>query len=310
MNRLFKIILLTNFIWPSLVLSAGVDHGFTITTDVSYTSARELWKGNSEEVTFQDAEGDVHTSTAGNPLEAKTKFYNFGLTIGYQKLPFGLTTELRLDYTVSKIRNATHPNPANGMEDSGLSRLSGAELKLSKNIINNNFSFGTYFSFRHPIDSKPTAPSFIALNDFSTHLSFGLNSSYKLTPSTYLYYDVKYTKRSLDSKYDSFDLLSNKINMKIDLLYLYDQKISFGGGLVWNHTFSGPDISTSEFGSATTAIKHPVFYLARERFLADNFYLNYYYSHSSWYGVSRLQKIWGRNTDRSTTTTVYYGFSF
>ena len=94
---------------------------------------------------------------------------------------------------------------------------------------------------------------------------------------------------------------------KLDLAYIHDSKIGLGLGFVWKHTFSGVDISTPPFANLAGLTGHPPFYASRERFVAQVASISYYPTPKSWFGISQFSKFWGRNTDVSTTHTIYYG---
>ena len=279
-------------------------------TDVSYTSARELWKGNSDEVYFQDAAGTKHldnTVVRG----AKTQYMNLGVELAYGTQLWGIETSLRLDYTSSKIMNATHPNTANGAVGTEVNNLSGIKLKLAKDFYAGDWlTTGAYFEYKNPVESKPKSPSFIAVTDFSSHYTLGFRGQLYLSSFVLTYYDINYTVRSKASALKTEDIPGNQSTAKLDFIYAYDEKLSFGVGFGYRHTFKGADISTPAFGAAGAKAGHPPFYAARERFFGYSLYFNYYIKRDLWLGLSQFEKIWGRNTDRSETTSLFIGNYF
>ena len=277
-----------------------------ISTDLSYTTARELWKGKDDEISYQDAEGDTHPD--GTVKDGKTQFTNLGLEFSYGTPVWGIQSDLRIDYTSSRMRGATHPNAKNGKEDDGVDQLSGIAVKFLKDMFSSDsLTLTPYIGYKHPVEDEPEVPTFIAVNDFSHHYNLGLKTAFSLTPHFYTFFDAKYTMRSKDSKLKDDQLPADQATGKLDFLYAYDASLSFGGGLVYQHTMAGPDISTPRFGANAKEAGHPPFYAARERFLATVAYFNYYLSPESWMGVSQFEKVWGRNTDRSRTFTLFMG---
>jgi len=303
-NQLLLIVL-------SIVVSVSTyaKNTFILSTDLTYSSARELWFGNSDEVTFQDSEMGTHPN--GSLRDAKASYWNYGLEGRYHLSKLSLEASLRLDYTMSRMKDGSTPSLASGAEGAAVNQLSGLTLKLSKRILKRKkIDLTGYFEYRNPIESDPANPTFIAVNDFATHLSLGFKSSFTIMNKLYAYLDAKYTKRSTADTFETDELPADQVMVKLDFLYAYDDKFSFGSGLTWKHTFSGLQIASPAFGAAIARIGHVPFYATRERFVGHSLYFNYYLNSKTWMGVSQFQKFWGRNTDRSRSTTVFAGRTF
>ena len=230
-----------------------------LSTDISYTSARSLWKGDGDKITFQDNDSNA-THNDRSLLDGATSYLNFGLQASYGTPLWGIQADLRLDYTMSKMRHATHPTEANGAENAEVNGLSNIEVKLSKKVLSwQRGSLVGYLGYRNPVDSDPKSPSFLAINDFSTHYNFGAKVSQHLYKKLSSYTDFSYTVRTRADKLKTEKLPANQHTLKLDFLYAHDDKLSLGTGLVWRHTYKGPDISTPAFARALGKAKHPLF---------------------------------------------------
>ena len=140
-------------------------------SDLSHTSARELWKGSSDEVIFSHDNQDTN-------VHAKTHFYNLGLTTSYG-LPFQMQVDLRMDYTKSNIKGANHPDEKVGGDGAQVNALSKVSLKLTKVLLTKG-SYALDMSLEHvkPIEDTPKNPtSNIVLICFSIMLVVVLHMS-------------------------------------------------------------------------------------------------------------------------------------
>ena len=274
-----------------------------VSTDFSYTSARDLWKGNGQEAIFSDNNADTR-------VRGKTTSYNYGLSASFG-IPFGMQLDFRTQYTTTRMNNATHPNAANGAMGASVRGISEASLILKKHVYANSWlDQDFYIGYRHPGETTPQSPTFIAITDFSNHYILGSETGFHFSKQWSFVNDIRYIMRSEADKLATMELPSDQMEWSGRLSWQYDSKLTLSSSAIWRHTFSGPDISTADFVTAVGLAGHPPFYAARERFLGYAMGGNYRVGSRSYLGVSRFKKVWGRNTDRSRTWSVFYGYYF
>ena len=245
----------------------------------------------------------------------KTTYKTYSLNYG-RGFAWGLQADFRLSYGTSIIEHGTHPNALVGPVDSKQSKISEVSLKLTKNLISTSaHSTNVYFQYKSPGGNSEVAnPTFLAVNDFSTHMVLGVTESLSLIENWRWILDVNYTKRSRADLLDSFELPADQINVTLDLPYQLSERVSAGVGMVMRHTTSGPDIGGSDWGGGkplfTAAGGIPPFYAIKEQFVGYSMSGSYYFPKSdTWIGASRFTKLSGRNTDQSSTWALFYGLN-
>ena len=287
----------------------------SVSVDYSRTNANKLWKGTSSDAYMTAAESNLGIG--------ETTYQTYA--VNYSRgLGFGLQLDFRLGYATSIIEDGSHPgagtnNNGPGPKDFRQKDINEVSLKLTYNLLAGaNHSTNVYFQYRHPgASDTPTNPTFLALNDFSTHMVFGLTEAYSLGKLSFVL-DANYTKRSTADKLEAFELPGDQINLKLDLPYRFSNRVTAGTGLVYRHTTSGPDIggqpawdavnTASSVGEPATT---PAFYAVRERFVGYSMFGTYYLPKTdSYVGLSRFRKLQGRNTDQSRTWALFYGINF
>ena len=295
----------------SLTANAAVmDKGVqTLTFDYSRTSANSIWKGDNKINYFCANTGSG--ADCGNGIGQTTyTTYSLGHGIG---LGWGLQLDTRVTYTVSVMDYGSHPAQAVGPVDAPQKDISEVSLRLTKNLISKE-KHGTdvYLQYKHPGgNDEPQNPTFLAVNDYSSHLTLGVTETLNLVKNWTWIFDASYTKRSTADKLKAFDLPADQLNFRLDLPYQFSDRISAGAGLTYLHTTGGPDIGGSDWGAGNvlfSAAGHPPFYAVRERFVGYSMFGSYYIPKAdAWVGLSRFRKLSGRNTDISRTWAVFLG---
>jgi hypothetical protein len=315
MTSILKISKIVKALVLALVVSTSVhanvldDGAQTVFVDYSQTSAHSLWKGNSDENYFCNNSGTGASCDTGI---AKTTYKTYSLNYG-RGFAWGLQADFRLSYATSIIEHGTHPALLVGPVDSKQSEISEVSLKLTKNLISTSaHSTNVYFQYKSPGGNSEVAnPTFLAVNDFSTHMVLGVTESLSLIKNWRWVLDVNYTKRSRADLLDSFELPADQINVALDLPYQLSERVNVGVGMVMRHTTSGPDIGGSDWGTINAAAGGiPAFYAIKEQFIGYSMSGSYYFPKSNtWIGASRFTKLSGRNTDQSSTWALFYGLN-
>ena len=288
-----KMIIASALIASSSISVASVlgDGQQVFSADVSYTSADKLWMGNESDLDFGGA---------------KTAYYNYA--VEYKRgIKWGLQLDGRLGYTVSRINDGAF---SDATESNGNDSISEISLKVTKNLHKNSVhDLDIYFKYRHPgSDSDPTAPAFLAVNDFSSHMVLGLADTFTITNSFLLNVDLSYIKRSHADSLDAFELPADQIDFKLNAPIYINEKLMIFPGVAFRHTMSGPGLSTSGFNSISAQAGVPAFFAARERFFGYLLGASYYMPNlNSGLGFSVFKKASGQNTDQSTTMSVSWG---
>jgi len=274
-----------------------------VNVDFSLSSANSLWYGDDNQHHFSHNNQD-------NSRIGETSFINVGATFSY-----GLTDKLQIDsrvsYAESTIKNASFPNEGNGGQDEGHKRINELSVSAKFSAIEaSRFGLNLVAGYSHPGETRPTGPTFLALNDFSQEYSLGIETSTKLTDKLSLNFDFDYIYRTKVNHLESDDLPGDRIKTSIILPYIYDDRLVFNVGLSYLATLEGTDIGSEEFGADNMQAGHATFYAAKEMFAGHSYGASYYVSHNKWIGISFFEKFWGRNTDKSKTTSLFAGLSF
>ncbi|MBT7608837.1 MAG: hypothetical protein HN576_03720 [Bacteriovoracaceae bacterium] len=310
MRTISKILLLAGLFLSTGLYANVLDNGSQVLSiDYSQTNAQSLWKGSSTENYFCNNTGSGASCDTGI---GKTTYSTYSLNYG-RGLGLGLQADFRLTYATSIIEHGSHPNPTVGGVDTKQSKISEISLKMTKNLISkSSHSTNVYFQYKSPgANSEVANPTFLSVNDFSTHMTLGLTETLSLFENWRWIFDVNYTKRSRADLLESFELPADQINVTLDLPYQLSERISAGMGLVMRHTTNGPDIGGSDWGTINAAAGGiPAFYAIKEQFVGYSMSGSYYFPKSNtWVGASRFTKLTGRNTDQSTTWALFYGLN-
>jgi len=287
----------------------------SVTVDYSRTNANKLWKGTSSDAYMYDANNSANAEIGETTFQTYAVNYSRGLG-------FGLQMDFRLGYATSIIEDGSHPgagtnNNGPGPKDIRQKDINEVSLKLTYNVLSGaNHSTNVYFQYKHPgASDTPTNPTFLALNDYSSHMVFGVTETYSLNKLSFVL-DLNYAMRSTADKLEAFDLPGDQINLKLDLPYQFSDRVTAGTGLAYRHTTSGPDIGGTNWTAVNTANSvgeasaTPAFFAIRERFVGYSMFATYYMpKYDSYVGVSRFRKLQGRNTDQSRTWAVFYGIN-
>jgi len=301
-----KIILILTIIFSFNGFSKNIPRGMSIISlDFNTTSARELWYGDKDLHPFCD---NSNGTCDPDHTYGQQSFTSFGLNYSYG-FAKNFQVDVRIAYTKSKLKDASH---ADAKEDDTVKQISEMALKLGWDAYENSwYLVNAYLSYRHPWNTDPKHPSFIAVNDFSQHLNAGIFQSFKIFEKVTLLNDWRAVFRTTQDWFKEEDLPANQFRWDLNLSTQISDTFAFGGGFSWLHTYSGPDIGTPEFGALKVKGGGiPPFYAARERFFAYNIFISQTIGQQYWAGISLFQKFWGRNTDRGQTWSVTLGTYF
>ena len=305
---MFKIIAILTLIISVPALSKNIPKGMSlISLDYNYTTARELWYGDNTLHNFCDNAGTKGNCEESNPY-GQQRFNSYGLNYSY-----GFAKDFQLDfrvaYTKSKLKYASH---ADAKQDETVKQISEMALKVGWDAYENNiFLLNIYLAYAHPWNTNPKHPSFIAVNDFSQHLSAGMFNSVKIVERFSFLSDFRVIFRTAQDWFEEEDLPANQFRWDMNFSYQVSSMFNFGGGISWLHTFKGPDIGSQEWKDLIAKGGGiPPFYAARERFFGYNIFASQTIGERNWVGISMFQKFWGRNTDRGQTWSVFVGTYF
>lgn len=262
--------------------------------DLSYTTASQLLGG-----------GGAFVGSGTGYGGARTTFLNYGLGYGV-----GLGSSYQLDarvaYTSSSINGASFGGEASDQNDRSVARdgdsvseLSEVSLKLTKTVSDDG-SLDMYVKFATPGTNTNTDEKlFIAVNDFTNHLAIGVVKTYPQSNLWSFSYDLNFTHRFQSDDVPDSDQMGGQINLSGNWGYQYSDQTSLSTGFAYRETLSGPNIGEADF------------YAVKERLFGLSFAGSYYMPNSgSWLGYSLFQKIYGANTDASTTLSFNIGKYF
>lgn len=262
--------------------------------DLSYTTASQLYGASGAFVGSGDSYGG-----------GSTVFLNYGLNYGV-----GLGSDYQLDarvaYTSSSISGASFGgDPANAndrqvaRDGDSVSEVSEVSLKVTKTISDDG-SMDFYVKYATPGNNTNTDEKlFIAVNDFTNHLALGIVKSYPQSDLWSFSYDLNYTHRFQSDDVPDSDQMGGQLNLSGNWGYQYSNQSTLSTGFAFRETLSGPKIGEADF------------YAVKERLFGLSFAGSYFMPDSgSWIGYSLFQKVYGANTDSSTTLSLNYGLYF
>lgn len=262
--------------------------------DTSFTTASKLFGGGGAFVGGGTGYGG-----------ARTTFLNYGIGYGV-----GIGSEYQIDarvaYTTSSISGGSFGGEPNNSTDRSVARdgdsvseVSEVSLKVTKTISEDG-SMDFYVKYATPGSNTNTDEKlFIAVNDFTNHLALGLLKTYSLSNLWSFSYDLNYTHRFQSDDVPDSDQMGGQVNLQGNWGYRYSDQTTLSTGFALRETLSGPDIGGADF------------YAVKERVLGASFAGSYYMPNSgSWLGYSLFQKLYGANTDSSTTLSLNWGKYF
>ena len=284
MNKLISLVVLS---LSTSSFAAVLDQGqSTASLDFSYTTANALYNG------------DGNTSSYG---DASTTFMNYGFTFAR-----GLGSDNQLDARVAYTSSTLSGGDFGGTKDGdSVSEVSEISLKWTRTITEDKAT-DVYAKFAHPgTNNNPGAKTdndrklFIGVNDFTSHLALGLIKSYRLSNLWSYAFDLNYTHRFQSDDVPDSDQMGGQLNFQNNWGYQYSDTTSLSMGFAYRETLSGPNIGGADF------------YAVKERLLGLSFAGSYFFPDSgSWLGASLFQKVYGANTDVSTTFSFNIGKYF
>lgn len=259
----------------------------TASLDLSYTTASALYNGGGNSSSFEGA---------------STTFINYGFSYA-SGLGSDNQLEARVAYTSSSLSGGDfggEEGSSNFTEDGdSVSEVSEVSLKWTKTISEDKMT-DIYVKFAHPGTNTNTDEKlFIGVNDFTSHLALGMIKSYQLSNLWSYSFDLNYTHRLQSDDVPDSDQMGGQINFQNNWGYQYSNRTTLSTGFAYRETLSGPNVGPDDF------------YAVKERLLGLSFAGSYYFPDSgSWLGTSLFRKVYGANTDVSTTLSFNIGKYF